>query len=238
MGQQAQPEVVERFFAGTGGTYDRIVDRCTLGFDRRWKEAILRSIPNDPTLVLDQAAGTGILTFEIVRRYPGCRVVGVELRREYLALARQKQVRGGPVNVHFVQGRAEEVMVRTPVDCITSSYLAKYAHLEPLVANARQMLRRGGTLIAHDFTYPAARAFARVWDAYFRLLQTLGTRWHPEWREAFFGLPALLQQTAWVSELSELLAAQGFEEIRVRSLTFGAAALVTARSGAGGLTTR
>jgi demethylmenaquinone methyltransferase/2-methoxy-6-polyprenyl-1,4-benzoquinol methylase len=206
------------------------VNACTLGFDRWWKKAILASLPPDPAAVLDQASGTGILTFQIARRFPRCQVVGVELRREYLAVAQERARREGLANVEFVQGRAEDVLLRRRFDAITSSYLAKYADLDPLVAGAREMLREGGRLIVHDFTYPRVRAFASIWETYFRVLQSVGTRAHPEWREAFFGLPPLLRQTAWVEELQAALRRGGFRGIRVRNLTFGSAALVTAAS--------
>lgn len=229
--REPQAELVNRFFSGTGGTYDRIVNVCTLGFDVWWKRAILGSLPPAPAAVLDQASGTGILTFQIARRFPLCRVVGVELRREYLAAAEERRRRRGLTNVEFVQGRAEDVFLRRRFDAITSSYLAKYAELDPLVVNAREMLREGGRLIVHDFTYPRVRPFASIWEAYFRLLQGAGARAHPEWREAFFGLPPLLRETAWVEELAGSLRRHGFRDIRIRSLTFGAAALLTAARG-------
>jgi demethylmenaquinone methyltransferase/2-methoxy-6-polyprenyl-1,4-benzoquinol methylase len=224
-------QLVEGFFSGTGGTYDRIVKLCTFGADIWWKKAILACLPPTPAAVLDQASGTGILTFQIARRHPPCRVVGVELRREYLLRAQERQRTLKLMNVEFVQGRAEDVFFRHGFDAITSSYLAKYAEIPRLVANARDMLRPGGQLIVHDFTYPRGRAFASLWETYFRLLQSAGNRAHPEWREAFFGLPPLLRETTWVEDLTSALRRQGFQAVRIRSLTFGAAALVTATRG-------
>jgi hypothetical protein len=34
---ESSTDRVRRFFSGTGTTYDRIVNLCTLGFDRLWK---------------------------------------------------------------------------------------------------------------------------------------------------------------------------------------------------------
>jgi demethylmenaquinone methyltransferase/2-methoxy-6-polyprenyl-1,4-benzoquinol methylase len=217
-----------RFFAGTGSSYDLIVNLCTLGFDVRWKEQILSRIPSDATAIVDQACGTGILTFKIARRFPGCRVTGVELRDEYLDIARAKAGAMKLKNVEFALGRAEEVRVGAPIDCITSSYLAKYAELGSLVRNAKAMLRPGGILVAHDFTYPFGAGFARLWELYFRMLQTVGPRVFPEWKTVFDELPEFLRQTVWVAELRQALEEQGFTAIRVESLTWGASAVVTA----------
>lgn len=221
-------EVVQRFFAGTGLSYDRVATLCTWGADRYWKRRILAAIPGSPTRLLDQACGTGILTLALARRFPDCEVIGVELRQEYLDIARDKARAAGLDNLRFRLGRAEDVLLEEPVDCITSSYLAKYAELPPLLQHARQMLRPGGRLILHDFTCPGNRLYRSLWQLNFRLLQGAGSRLFPEWRTVFYELPDFLQQTRWLSETLAQLEALAFRDVRWTPLTFGAAALVTA----------
>jgi demethylmenaquinone methyltransferase/2-methoxy-6-polyprenyl-1,4-benzoquinol methylase len=223
-----QVDLVERFFCGTGNSYDFIVNFLTFGADLYWKKKILAKIPPAPRLVIDQACGTGILTIKIAEKFPGCRVIGVELRDEYLNLARQKAARLDLSSIDFVLGRAEDAVPAVAVDCITSSYLAKYAELPLLIRHAHQMLRHGGCLILHDFIYPTGRAFGAVWRMYFRLLRTAGSRKYPQWRTVFFELPQLLAKSRWVPELQCCLQEAGFSQIRVETLTLGAAAMVTA----------
>ena len=222
-------EIVHQFFPGTGRTYDLIVNLCTFGFDRWWKGRIGNRIPADARLIMDQACGTGILTFKIARQWPGAHIVGVDVTEEYLVIAKEKAAIQGVKNVEFLLGRAEEVLLGQSFDCITSSYLAKYAELEVLIENIQTMLRPGGTLIMHDFTYPPNRAMTLLWLFYFRLLQTIGARKFPEWKAAFDGLPGLLRNTAWVSELVTILQKHHFSGIDVQSLAFGTAAIVTAQ---------
>lgn len=222
-------EVVQRFFSGTGFSYDQVVTVCTCGFDRYWKKVILAKIPANPARVLDQACGTGILTLAIARAFPGCRVTGVELRDEYLDIARDKARSAGIGNVEFVLGRAEDVVPEGYYDCITSSYLAKYAELDPLIANAWKLLRPGGLIIMHDFTYPANPLFLRLWRAYFHLMRMIGDRIYPEWRTVFHELPEFLRQSRWLPEVLASLRAHPFGDIRSESLTFGTSAIVTAR---------
>jgi len=89
------------------------------------------SNPSDPTYIVDQACGTGILTVKLARRFPHCCVIGVELREEYLSIARNRASQLDLKHVEFRLGRAEEIVLQTGIDCITSSYLAKYAELAP-----------------------------------------------------------------------------------------------------------
>lgn len=221
--------LAHRFFRGTGTTYDSMVNLGTIGFDRWWKKKIVDRIPAAPRCILDQASGTGILTFKIARKFPACRTVGVELREEYITIARQKAAVRPLNNVAFIIGRAEDVLLNAEFDCITSSYLAKYAEIGKLVPNVKRMLRSGGLLIVHDFTYPPGRQFARLWEIYFRLLQTAGSRTYPQWRTVFYELPQLLRSTGWVPELIETLQKNAFADITVEPLTFGTSTLVTAR---------
>lgn len=222
-------QLAERFFEGTGHSYDWIVSLFTLGFDLWWKRKILRKIPADSLQIIDQACGTGILTFKIAERFPGARVVGVELRDEYLSIARQKAALLKLSRVEFMLGRAEDVCPGERFDCITSSYLAKYAEIDLWVQNCKKMLRDGGLFIAHDFTYPPNPHFAAAWESYFRIMQRFGIRMYPEWRTVFIELPELLRRTGWVAELLEALRVNGFSDISLECLTFGSAAVITAR---------
>ncbi len=116
-------------------------------------------------------------------------------------------------------------------DCIVSSYLAKYADLAVLVANAAGKLVPGGALVMHDFTYPRHPVFLRLWLFYLTLLRTVGSRLYPEWRQAFEGLPALIRDTTWVEDLCGLMREHAFSGITVERLTWGTAAIVAARKG-------
>jgi len=171
---------------------------------------------------------TGILTFGIARRYPRCRVVGVELRDEYLRIARQKARALGVDNVEFVLCRAEDYAPVETFDCVVSSYLAKYADLPLLTRNTKTMLREGGRVLMHDFTYPPTAFLVRLWGVYFKVLQTFGTPLFPAWREIFHGLPALIEQSSWCIEFECELEKNEFKDIHTRTLTLHGSALITA----------
>lgn len=224
-----QLEVVERFFSGTGFSYDRMVAFGTCGLDAYWKRRVRAHIPARPARIIDQACGTGIVTIDLARRYPECQVTGIELRDEYLQYARGKARALGVGNVAFVLGRAEDVVLEGQHDCIVSSYLAKYAELGPLIANAGRMLRPGGVLVLHDFSYPARPFFRAGWQVYFHLMRSLGRRVFPEWQTVFAELPSFLRATRWVSESLALLPQNAFGDLRCESLAFGAAAIVSGK---------
>lgn len=222
--------LIERFFDGTGSTYDLMVNAATFGIDRLWKRRIVELIPARAGRILDLACGTGISTLAIARRFPASRIVGVELREEYLAIARAKMQRLGLHQVELVLSRAEDYRAPEPFDCVSSSYLAKYADLERLVPNCRAMLKRGGVLVMHDFTFPPKRYLVAVWRAYFKVLQTVGGAFFPSWREVYQGLPRLIEESRWLPELHEALSKSGFTAVRTDYLTLYGSAIVSARA--------
>ncbi len=224
-------ELVHRFFSGTGPTYDWVVNLCTFGADIWWKKRILEKIPKGSTRIMDQGCGTGILTFQIARKFPHSRIVGVELRDEYLNIAREKARALKLGNVDFILGRAEDVLLEDNFDCITSSYLAKYVELGILIRNIKKMLQNGGVLVMHDFTYPRNRTVASIWESYFRLLQIVGDWKYPQWREIYYRLPKFMRETNWATDLTRILGENAFSDIHNQSLTFGTSAIVTARKG-------
>lgn len=222
--------LVHRFFAGTGRSYDFMVNFATLGIDRLWKRRLVALMPPNPERILDLACGTGLSTLAIAKRYPRCQIVGVELRQEYLDIAREKSQRLGITNIEWVLCRAEDYHSELPFDCVSSSYLAKYAELQRLIRNSKEMLTNGGLLLMHDFTFPPKRHLVLIWRIYFKLLQRFGTPFFPSWREIYHGLPQLIEESQWVCELNEALEASGFNDLDVEYLTLYGSAIVKARA--------
>jgi demethylmenaquinone methyltransferase / 2-methoxy-6-polyprenyl-1,4-benzoquinol methylase len=221
--------LAEQFFSGNAESYDRIARFSTLGLDTWWKRKILARIPANPSLLLEQASGTGILTFQIARRFPACRIIGVELQEPYLAIAREKARELRLTNIEFICGRAEDIVLDGPFDCIVSDYLAKYVDLDRLVANAGKMLREGGALIMHELARPTHPLFAALWQMHFKFLQSYGKWRYPEWEIAFRDVPLFLAESRWVEELTRALAANEFSDIEIEPLFLGASVMVSAR---------
>jgi demethylmenaquinone methyltransferase/2-methoxy-6-polyprenyl-1,4-benzoquinol methylase len=143
-----------------------------------------------------------------------------------LNIARNRAIQLNLNHVEFLLGRAEDIVLNAGIDCITSSYLAKYAELGTLVHNAKKMLRPGGVLIMHDFTHPSGGIFLRLWKVSFSILQSIGAWLFPEWKTAFHELPALLESTRWVDELLSCLKENEFTDIRVKRLFMNTAAML------------
>ncbi|MFQ5707729.1 MAG: class I SAM-dependent methyltransferase [bacterium] len=225
-----EQDIVKRFFTGTGASYDFVVNLFTYGADRYWKKKMLATVPTAKT-ILDLACGTGILTFKLLEKFPECEVVGVDRMPEYLAVARQKLRRRKLKKVHFICARAEQIQFKTLFDCITSSYIPKYVPAEKLVGNISANLQQGGSLVLHDFALPEKFVFQRLWAVHMKLMKYLGTPLLPKWRVIFCELEGLVRSTQWITEYQAALRGRGFQDIQVKRLTAGSAAILTAIKG-------
>lgn len=216
-----------RFFVASGPSYDDVVRWATLGRDAAWKRAMLRRVPPEARDVLDYACGTGLLTLEMAGRAGG-RVVGVDLSPSMVAEARAKASAQGAA-AEFVLADAETwEPPRAAFDVVLAGYLPKYVALEPWLLRAARALRPGGILLTYDFTYPRAPLARAAWEAWWRRIGPRLAR-DDAWRDVAAELPGLVRRTRWVVEMQEALPRAGFEGVRERRMTFGAATLVEAR---------
>ncbi len=219
----------EQFFEKTGASYDQVVNQSTFWIDRLWKKKILSKIPPSSQKILDLACGTGLLTFALAKRFPNAQIVGVDLTKGYLDIARKKAEAMGIDRVTLVHSPAEEFLSEDRFDACVTSYLPKYADLDVLISHLSRMIAAGGVLVFHDFTYPTHPILQWTFEAYFKLLPPIGGwRWQ-EWKETLYELPNVIRKTRWIEELTEAMEREGFEAIRVESLTMQGSALVTGR---------
>ena len=88
MESDSAKELVPKFFGKTAGSYDKVARWATLGKDEYWKKQILNQIPNGESY-LDLACGTGILTRKIAKKFPNAKIVGIDITKGYLEIAKR-----------------------------------------------------------------------------------------------------------------------------------------------------
>ena len=214
--------LVPKFFDETGTTYDGVVSYGTLGKDKYWKKKILEQI-SDGSSFLDLACGTGILTREIAAKFPSAKIVGIDITKSYLDVARQNS--NSFDNISFILDDAEEFKLDSKFDCITASYLPKYCDPGILVKNCIMHLNPGGKIIFHDFTYPKNPAVRGLWNFFLTILRLVGY-FIPSWKDALIGLPKLIRSTNWLHNYSNVMKKSGLK-VSNQYLTYGAAAILT-----------
>lgn len=217
--------IATRFFSSeNASSYDKIVRLTTFYRDSSWKKEMLRLMDGKNELILDLACGTGILSSFIHNGYANAQIFGTDLTYEYLKLAKNRQSYALLTNslAEFLPYKDESF------DVIVSSYLVKYAELSTMVKEHWRVLRKGGIIIIHDFTYPDTKIMKTLWHFYFQILNELGKIIRP-WRDVFSNLDKLIQQNSWVNNLVKELGMVGFTSISKKYYTHGTSAIVYAK---------
>jgi demethylmenaquinone methyltransferase/2-methoxy-6-polyprenyl-1,4-benzoquinol methylase len=129
----------------------------SLGRDGAWKKALVNSLPDFPSpLCVDLACGTGDLSFLLAEKYPGGRIVGLDLSGPMIDLARERN-RCGNVRFARMDMSAPGFSAGT-VDVVTGGYALRNAtELGPVLDEVRRILKPGGVAAFLDFAKPATR---------------------------------------------------------------------------------
>jgi SAM-dependent methyltransferase len=100
--------------------------------------------------ILDAGCGTGVFSFELAKRHPDARVVGVDSEPELVARANTIAERAGLANCRFEKGDVTQLDFDAAFDLVVS--VDNLEHVENDVAAMRGLLRAlrpGGRLVVH-----------------------------------------------------------------------------------------
>ncbi|HEV8703129.1 MAG TPA: ubiquinone/menaquinone biosynthesis methyltransferase, partial [Candidatus Polarisedimenticolia bacterium] len=154
--------------------YDLTNRVLSLGIDLHWRRVAvrqLRGMPDDGT-VLDLACGTCDLAIEVLRQCRKARVVGADLSRVMLALARKKvaqRLGGQPGPISLVNAPAEALPFGdASFDAVTIAFGIR--NVPDFKAGLREMLRvlrPGGRACILEFSTPPSKLWWKMYNFYF-----------------------------------------------------------------------
>lgn len=211
-------EGVRRMFDRIAPVYDVMNRVMTAGLDRRWRRATAEEVARPGQRVLDACCGTGDLAIACARL--GAEVTGLDFSEPML-----QRARGKDASVEWVQDDA----LALPFDAASfdgATVGFGVRNLEDLEAGLRELrrvLRPGGRLGVLEITRPRGvlRPFYRVWfDGVVPLLGKILPG-----GAAYTYLPASVRRFPEPEDLSELLRAAGFADVRYRLFAGGIVAL-------------
>lgn len=229
-------------FAGLPDAYDWMGALMSFGQDRRWRRAMVATLGVPPSArVLDVAAGTGLVTAEIVRRY-GCRVVAVDQSEEMLRRVRDKQDRdrGLARSVEVIRGEAERLPFEDAhFDALTVGYLFRYVEdTAATIGELARVVKPGGTIASLEFHVPRGRPLRWLWNAYARHgLPVLGRLASREWSEVGRFLSRSIPEFYERHPVERLCAEwreAGIGRVTARPMSFGAGIVMSGKRDPGG----
>src|SRR5262245_15620788 len=157
--------------------YDLTNRVISFGIDLHWRRVAIRQLRDVPAegVVLDLACGTCDMALETLRQGRAARVVGADLSRSMLSLARRKLAsragagRPAAERVRLVNAPAEALPFRdASFDAVTIAFGIR--NIPDFMAGLREMLRvlrAGGRACILEFSTPPSKLLWKAYNYYF-----------------------------------------------------------------------
>ena len=144
----------EKVFSEVAPRYDFITRALSFWQDASWKRDLINSLPAyEAPLCVDIACGTGDISFLLADKYPRGRIVGLDIARPMLDIARRRNTRRNISFINQDMGRLE--FAPESVDIVTGGYALRNApDLEVVIGEIHRILKPGGTATFLDFSKP------------------------------------------------------------------------------------
>jgi demethylmenaquinone methyltransferase/2-methoxy-6-polyprenyl-1,4-benzoquinol methylase len=231
--------LVRAVFDKVAPHYDLMNDLMSGGIHRWWKaEMVARLKPRPGQRLLDVAGGTGDIALRALPRlvsHPEAADGGVvvcDASEPMLAIGRARALDQGILTgIEWLCADAERLpVVDRSIDLYTIGFgLRNVTRIEAALAEARRVLKPGGHFLCLEFTPEVTPLLQPLYDLYsFQIVPLLGQVVTGD-RDAYAYLVESIRRFPRQSELAEMIARAGLEQVQFRNLTGGIAALHSAR---------
>src|SRR5215472_16095498 len=233
--EEEKEGLVRGVFSSVAERYDVMNDLMSGGVHRLWKDAMVEWLnPQPGQAVLDVAGGTGDIAFRIAdlarARGGEPRITVCDINAEMLGEGVRRAEQAGEGAVVWVCGDAERLPIPDQsMDAYTIAFgIRNVTHIHRALAEARRVLKPGGRFLCLEFSRVEAPGLDALYDAYsFKLLPRIGGLVAKD-EESYRYLAESIRRFPPQAKFAQLIAEAGLEQVKVRNLPGGIAAMHSA----------
>ena len=205
--------------------YDLMNRLMTFGQDMRWRRFLVRQLGNlDNARVLDVAAGTGDIAFEVHKQFPNADVVASDFAVEMMRMGQARRLGS---QVVWSAGDAQRLPFHDDsFDAITSGYLFRNVpDIDRALQEQLRLLKPGGYMATLDTAPPPdnlLKPFILIHLKY--VIPALGKLITPD-ADAYQYLPASTLRFKTPEDFAGMMRAAGFVNVGFRPFMFNTMAV-------------
>jgi demethylmenaquinone methyltransferase/2-methoxy-6-polyprenyl-1,4-benzoquinol methylase len=223
--------LVREVFDAVAPRYDLMNDLMSIGIHRLWKRAMISWLaPRKDMELLDVGGGTGDIALRFVDRGGG-NVTVVDINEEMLKAGKDKAFGNVLSNkIDWLQSNSEKLPIKDACfDAYTTAFcIRNVTHIDQMLSEAYRVLKPGGRFMCLEFSHVVLPVLENFYEAYsFKVLPALGEIVTGD-REAYQYLAESIRRFPNQSMFSEMISASGLEQVKVRNLSGGIAAIHSA----------
>jgi demethylmenaquinone methyltransferase/2-methoxy-6-polyprenyl-1,4-benzoquinol methylase len=219
---------IRQLFDAVVPTYDVLNRVLSLGIDQTWRRAAIRNLsPLSGKRVIDLCCGTGDLSRLLRKR--GAVTLSIDFSRKMILKGLNKKALSGlaavadasflPYQNSFFNGAAIAFGIRNIPD------------IGPFLKEVRRVLAPGGRFVILELVRPENPIVNSIYKVYLHGLLPLAGRLVSGDKTAYRYLAETIATFIDPADLSFLLTAYGFEDVRIHRKTFGIAAVISCKKG-------
>jgi demethylmenaquinone methyltransferase / 2-methoxy-6-polyprenyl-1,4-benzoquinol methylase len=236
--EREKPSLIRAVFDSVAERYDLMNDLMSAGIHRWWKSEMVASLkPRPGQRLLDVAGGTGDIALRALPQLIGdgqARDVGAvvcDASPAMLEIGRARALDQGILcGIEWVCADAEQLpFANRSVDLYTVGFgLRNVTHIDRALAEAHRVLKPGGRFLSLEFTPEITLLLQPLYDLYsFQIVPLVGQIVTGD-RDAYAYLVESIRRFPRQSELADMIARAGLDQVKFRNLTGGVAALHSA----------
>jgi demethylmenaquinone methyltransferase / 2-methoxy-6-polyprenyl-1,4-benzoquinol methylase len=229
--QATKKEQVADMFNNISGTYDFLNHFMSLGIDVIWRKKAIRELLDlQPQYMLDVATGTGDFAFEALRILKPAKIIGVDISKGMLEVARQKINKRNQQGVFEVKlGDSEKLLFENNTfDAITVAYgVRNFEDLDKGLSDMFRVLKPGGKVVILEFSKPKVFPVKQGYNFYFKYITPTIGRVFSKDASAYTYLPESVAAFPDGSDFTARMQKAGFQHTKARPLAFGICSIYT-----------
>ncbi len=223
---------VEQMFDKVSTNYDFLNRVLTFGIDMSWRKKIVKFVgQNNPKQILDIATGTGDFAIMLTKLNPE-KVIGLDISQGMLDVGikkiKNKKLEG---QIDMIQGDSENMPFKdNTFDAITVGFgVRNFENLDAGLQEIKRVLKPSGVLAILETSQPEKFPMKQLFKFYSKyIIPTVGKLFSKD-KSAYCYLPESAAAFPYGKNFNNILQKNGFNNATNRSLTFGIAAMYTAK---------
>ncbi|MCD6366483.1 MAG: bifunctional demethylmenaquinone methyltransferase/2-methoxy-6-polyprenyl-1,4-benzoquinol methylase UbiE [Bacteroidales bacterium] len=224
--QEGKKKQVKSMFNHIAPRYDFLNHFFSLGMDKYWRRKstkILMKVTAPKPNILDLATGTGDWVKDLLKTN-ATKITGADIAEDMLTIARSKFLHHPDEDkIHFQEEDAENLSFPdNQFDLTTIGFgVRNFEDIPKGIAEIYRTLKPGGIIAILELTTPAKFPMKQFYRFYSKMMIPFFGKLISRDKGAYSYLPDSVKEFSEKINLTEILEKQGFNNIKLKTMTFG-----------------